>query len=68
MKPKKLSKTLTLNKKTIAYLNGKELKKIKGGCDLTNPKSNASILFCCNIPQITFTDKFPGQARTPGRD
>ena len=31
MKSKKLSKRLTLNKSTVAVLNGNEEKKVKGG-------------------------------------
>ncbi len=31
MKPKKFSKKLTLNKKTVAHLNGNEMTKVKGG-------------------------------------
>ena len=31
MKPKKISKKLTLNKSTVAVLNGNEGKKVKGG-------------------------------------
>jgi len=41
MKPKKLSKKLTLNKSTVANL---EMKKVKGGiCMNTNVQSNCHI-------------------------
>jgi hypothetical protein len=35
MKPKKISKKLTLNKSTVAVLNGNEGKKVKGGTAMT---------------------------------
>jgi len=44
MRPKKLSKKLTLNKKTVANL---EMKKVKGGCGPT------MVISGCTIP-ITF--------------
>jgi hypothetical protein len=64
MKPKKLSKKLTLNKSTVVDLNGNELKKVKGGiCKDTNRPSNCHIhtasacpcpseiiSFCCEVP------------------
>ena len=55
MKSKKISKTLTLNKKTIAHLNAKDLTAINGGtgtqgctdtCDYCSIKS-------CIICRIT---------------
>lgn len=36
MKQKKLNKKLTINRTTIANLDDKELKKVKGGIDTEN--------------------------------
>ena len=47
MKPKKLSKKLTLNKKTVSHLNGKEMIKVKGGCLYTMYISG------CSVPPAT---------------
>lgn len=46
MKPKNLSKKLTLNKKTIASLKGKDMQEVNGGA--TNPSDNPDV--CC-IPK-----------------
>ncbi len=39
MKPKKFRSKLSLNKKTIADLNGKEMGHLKGGCNKTGVQS-----------------------------
>lgn len=57
MKPKKLSKKLVLNKKTVADLKGNDMGKVKGGCKYTEPVSCytpdtrcGSDIFCCVEP------------------
>ena len=44
MKPKTLSKKLTLNKSTVADLNGNEMIKVKGGCYETSPLSFCTVI------------------------
>ncbi len=46
MKPKRPNKKLSLNKSTVADLNGREMKIVKGGCDYTQPQSCQSIRLC----------------------
>jgi hypothetical protein len=54
MKPKKLSKKLGLNKKTIADLNGSQMEHLKGGIDTppvcweTDAQSNCPTMLTCN--------------------
>ena len=43
MKPKYVSKKLTLNKKTITNLNGSEMKDVYGGCYPTHVNSGCPI-------------------------
>jgi hypothetical protein len=43
MKTKNFSKKLTLNKKTIASLKGKDMQEVNGGA--TNPSNNPYV--CC---------------------
>lgn len=69
MKPKKINEKLTLNKKTIARLNGMEMDNLKGGattvtivvsaclCDTYEPSncvySCPSVYQTCSDPEFT---------------
>ena len=56
MKSKKLSKKLTLNKKTVAHLNGNEMTKVKGGCAPTVTPSSVYWYTKPNLPCDTELD------------
>ena len=45
MKPRKISKKLNLNKKTIARLNDSEMNAAQGGIDLS--RNSRCTLICC---------------------
>jgi hypothetical protein len=47
MKPKKFSKKLLLNKKTVADLGKKEMKEVYGGIKWTYPISRCLSYMCC---------------------
>lgn len=47
MKSKTFQKKLTLNKSTIAQLEGKEMKHANGGWEVTSPSNNPYV--CCII-------------------
>ncbi|NIM14831.1 MAG: hypothetical protein GTO45_22825 [Candidatus Aminicenantes bacterium] len=46
MRPKKLSKKLTLKKKTIAHLNDKQLDVIRGGAPTKGKTCNTCLTYC----------------------
>ena len=52
MKSKKLSKKLSLNKKTVAHLNGNEMTKVKGGCA---PTVTPSTVYKPTNPEVICT-------------
>jgi hypothetical protein len=62
MKPKKISKKLTLNKSTVAVLNGNEGKKVKGGAGYTYPMTTVHQPCDCN----TLADCQPCVGNTNG--
>ena len=47
MKPKKFRSKLSLNKKTIADLNEKAMRHLKGGCLKTDVQSGCLITYTC---------------------
>ena len=57
MKPKTLSKKLTLKKRTIADLSGNEMIKVKGGC-IESQTSCDSEIICC-LPRTVMCPSEP---------